>query len=313
MKRTNSAVLAPWQAAREGWRLATAGYAGEPFLKLLKQQVRWAFAAALKGSDAAGWFDCSADYPLRTYVDLNPRMALKPLRVYLSENWKIERKIKVLRDSYAFIESIGAPLRDALFRPGGVVLATIPLPSIGDAELVLGYDNTYRKEGEMVVTLRSPEPGGNIIALAFAFERGDDGAWLLYVGCIQGRNGVDNKPISKAMHGLFPKAFIVFAIQEIARSLGIGMIFGVGNSIHSHRKKHIIHIKSRHGLTFDYDELWGELGGEPAHEGWFEVPLQLERRPYESIKSNKRSMYTKRYAMLDEVSRQIDTYFLPQG
>ncbi len=301
----------PWVAAREGWVLATRGYAGEPRLKLLKQQIRWAFAAAINSKVAHEWFRSLQHPELRMYFELNPRMALKPLRVYVSNRWGIERKIKVIKDTYSLIESFGSPLQEALIRSGGVSLARIAIADDYDAQILLGYDNTYRKEGELVVSLYCAEMGGNIISLVFSFEHRGNGEWVMYVGCIQGRNGVDNKLISKAMHGLWPKVFIVHVAQEIACSLGIKKILGVGNSIHSHKKKHIIHIRSRHGLSFDYDQLWEEIGGELSPDGWYEVPAHFERRSYESMKSNKRSMYTKRYIMLDNVSAQIRSYLLP--
>lgn len=79
----------------------------------------------------------------------------------------------------------------------------------------------------------------------------------------------------------------------------------MGNSIHSHKKKHIVYIPSVHGLSFDYDALWSEADGKLTADGWFEMPLTSQRRSPESIKSSKRSMYARRYGMLDNVSGQI--------
>lgn len=305
-------ISAPLSAAREAWDIATRGYAGEPRLKLLKQQLRWAFAAAVNAGAAREWFRILRTPGLSMYEGLNPRMALKPFRVYISNEWDIEQKIKTIKDTYRFIQSIGPSLQSALTRREGVDLARFVLAQDCSATVQLWYENTYRKEGELVASLCCHELGGVIISLAFSFEQRPDGDWVMYIGCIQGRTGVDNKPISKAMHGLWPRVFIVFAAQEIASSLGITHILGVGNGIHSHKNKHIIHIATHHGLTFDYDALWEEVGGKPVEGGWFAIPAQLERRPYESMKSNKRSMYTRRYAMLDDVSAQIRTS-LPQS
>ena len=245
------------------------------------------------------------------FAELNPRLALKPMRVYVSSRWDIEKKIKIIRDTYELIHLFGSPLQDALTRIGGVNLAYFTVTNDYDARILLGYDNTYRKEGELAVSLKCDELGGFIISLAFSFEHLQNGEWAMYVGCIQGRTGVDNKPVTKAMYGLWPKASIVFVAQEIACSLGIKHLYGVGNAIHSHRKKHIVYLPSRHGYSFDYDSLWAEAGGTLTESGWFDLPLQLQRRSYEEMKSNKRSMYVRRYNLLDSVSSQIRSSLLP--
>jgi uncharacterized protein VirK/YbjX len=300
-------------AVREAWVLAACGYAGEPCLTIFKKQTRFAFAAAVHSKTALEWFHILQTPELSMYARLNPRLALKPLRVYMSHRWEIGQKIKIIKDTYTFIQLFGSPLQDALIRTEGVNLAQFVIANDYDAYVKLGYDNSYRKEGELVVSLLCAELGGTIISLVFSFEQLQNGEWAMYIGCIQGRHGVDNKPISKAMHGLWPKALIVYVAQEIACALGAKYIYGVGNAIHSHKKKHIIHIPSRHGLTFDYDSLWADVDGKMSAEGWFDIPLQLQRRPYEDMKSNKRSMYNRRYTMLDDISKQIRSFLLPSG
>lgn len=298
-------------AARRAWFLTGCGYAGEPRLKILKQQVRWAFTAAVQAKAALQWFDALQLPELSPFVELNRRLALKPLRVYISNKWDIEQKIKTIKDTYTFIRSCGSPLQNALTQTGGIKLAQCAISPDSDTQVILRYENTYRKEGELVVSLWSAEVGF-IISLAFSFEQLLSGEWVMYIGCIQGRTGIDNKPISKAMHGLWPRVFIVFAAQEIARTLGITHILGVGNAIHSYKKKHVIHIQSRHAVTFDYDSLWTEVDGTASDDGWYEIPLQLQRRPFEDMKSNKRSMYKRRYSMLDDISTQIRSLLSPR-
>jgi uncharacterized protein VirK/YbjX len=300
-------------AAREACSLAASGYAGEPRLTIFKQQAKWAFAGAVNATAALEWFRILQTPELSTYVRLNRRLALKPMRVYVSSRWKIEKKIKVMRDTYKFIQIVGSPLQNALSRPGGVNLARFAITAESEALVTLGYDNTFRKEGELVATFTCADLGGTIISLVFSFEQKENGGWIMYVGCIQGRSGIDNKPVSKAMHGLWPKAFIVFIAQEIASALGVTTLLGVGNDIHSHKKKHVIYISSRHELSFDYDALWTEAEAIPSADGWFDLPLQLQRRSYESMKSNKRSMYSRRYAMLDSISAQIQSSLVPDS
>lgn len=293
-----------YRVAHEAWALATTLYATESRPELLKQQVRWAFSAALHAGAIERWIDALKTPELALFAELNPGLMLKPLRVYVSVKWDITRKIKIMTDTYSFIRANSA-LLDALTLPAGITLAQFDIADYPGVRVVLDYDNRYRKEGELVVSLWHEALGGPVIALAFTLEQLQNGEWAMYVGCIQGLAGVDNKSVSKAMHGLWPKIFIVSAAQEIARALGMSHLFGISEAIHSHRKKRMVYIPSRHALAFDYNGLWEEVGGVAAREGWYELPLAMERRPYEEMKSNKRAMYKRRYAMLDDISQQV--------
>ena len=58
-------------------------------------------------------------------------------------------------------------------------------------------------------------------------------------------------------------------------------------------------------MPFDYDGFWTEADGKLETDGWFHLPARLQKRDATEMKPNKRSMYRKRYAMLDAVSAQI--------
>ena len=69
----------------------------------------------------------------------------------------------------------------------------------------------------------------------------------------------------------------------------------------------------RHKLV-NFDEFWQELGGHVWDEDprFFVIPVEEERKTYETAKTHKRNMYRKRYEMLDtfieEIRRQVDTF-----
>jgi hypothetical protein len=128
------------------------------------------------------------------------------------------------------------------------------------------------------------------------------------VGCVQGshqgQEGLVNA-LGKAMHGLRPKALVLFAAQEAGHALGVREMFGAGNLIQVHRRKHLVHIPLAHDLTFDYDAFWEEMGGLPAFDGWFYLPRRSRRRTRDEIKPNKRGQYQKRYALEEAIAGQI--------
>lgn len=108
---------------------------------------------------------------------------------------------------------------------------------------------------------------------------------------------------------------MLFLAQEIARSLRVATLCGVGTGIHvygSSRRK--IPTPNRN-IHFDYDGFWLEARGELREDGWFLLPSKTVRRGLDEVKPNKKSMYAKRYPkryrMLDEMSRQIRTVMTP--
>lgn len=308
-------LRATWVAARRAWVLSAGVYQAEGLLRRMKQNLRWAAIAAARPIEALGWFSKLQSEDLQPFAEANPLLPLKPMRTYLSARWGLVRRTKVMRETYAFVLWRGGAIRESLLQQegDGVVLASVELGDLGPAELCLGFDNRFRKEGEFAITLRCPEQGGRISSLSFALEWRQNGL-VMYAGCVQGRSegeGGFMKALQKAMHGLRPKALVVFAAQEIARALGAREFLGAGNSIQVHRRKHLIHLAWVHELTFDYDAFWTELGGHPAMDGWFYLPRKAHRRTRDEIKPNKRTMYARRYALMDDLATQIRTALAP--
>ena len=310
-------LRATWVAARRAWVMSEEVYRAEGLLRRMKQNLRWALIAAARPVEALGWFSRMESRDLRPFSEANPLLRFKPMRVYLSSRWGQGRRTKVMRETYSFVLWRGGAIREALLRQEGegAVLARFALGELGPAELCLGFDNRFRKEGEFAVTLRCPGQGGRISSLSFALEWRPNGL-VMYAGCVQGRSegeGAFMKTLQKAMHGLRPKALVVFAAQEIARALGVRELLGAGNGIQVHRRKHLIHLAWAHELTFDYDTFWTELGAHPALDGWFYLPRKARRRTREEIKPNKRTMYAKRYALMDSLAAQIRAALAPAG
>lgn len=106
------------------------------------------------------------------------------------------------------------------------------------------------------------------------------------------------------MYGLRPKAFVVFALQEMVRNLGCGTVYGAGDAIQAYRRKHAIHLQRWHAIPFNYDALWKETGGQQGADGWFELPVISKRKALSEVKSQKRSQYRKRYKLMDEVAEK---------
>jgi uncharacterized protein len=296
-------------AARTGWGIAASIFSN----RVTYEKIRWGLAAAVNPSESVLWFEQVKTDCFMPFLEINPRLALKPTRVYMSTRWKMTQKIKVLQDTYNFIHLNRTFVQNSLLQPDGGVIAQTDLGKHGNATIVLSYDSRFRKEGELVLSLWISSLTRAIAFLSFSLESHPDGTCSCYIGCLQGgKEGNQKEDVvtaSKAMHGLRPKAALVFAVQEMARAFGARELLGVGNDIQAHRRKHIIHIPFLHDYTFDYNATWSDVGGVPDKEGWYRLPLETYRHSREEIKTNKRSMYVKRYAMMDDFAQQINSRF----
>ncbi len=271
----------------------------------LNYRVRWLLASCFRPTATASWFALINDAAMQALRQSNFPLAHKPAREYMSSRWSFEERIRCLKETYQLILG-NQVLREALTIPEGRVLAAISLPGCGNIEIRVRHDGGFRKEGELVITVFAVELGGALTSAALSFQRQTDGTLACHIGAIQGQEGLDSfRATTKAMHGLRPKPLTVFAAQEVARSLGAKALFGAGSRIQMHRKKCLFYLPWVHRVLFDYDSFWTELGGTPQQTGWFQLPLTMDRRTKDAIKPNKRSMYAKRYAMMEELSLQV--------
>ena len=69
----------------------------------------------------------------------------------------------------------------------------------------------------------------------------------------------------------------------------------------------ILHFGKKDALGMDYDEVWRDRGGIRVADTHFELPIGGNRRPLDEIAAKKRSMYRRRYQMLDEISAALPT------
>jgi uncharacterized protein VirK/YbjX len=296
-----------WKAAREAWHWSRRVYLVRPHsLKVFQRHLRWATAAALRPQAALDWFAFYDAPEMQGYLKTNPRLVFRALTSYMSVRWGLARRIKVIQDTYLFIARRGGFLAEAMRRPEGLTLATLDLDRGLRGRIRIGGDAQFRKEGEISVFLELEGVAGPVTGMAFSLE--EEAGWSALIGGFQGRKGGDEATIklaTKAMHGLRPKNLMVFLAQELAQALGLEGLQGVGNAVQVYRSRMNNPLVPVRNIRFDFDDLWTEVGGVRREDGWFTLPTATPRRAPGDIKPNKRSMYAKRYAFLDQLVRQI--------
>ncbi len=294
-----------------GRMLALNAYANERKSYRRKQQWKIALYIFLNPKFVSGWFKLLNSGNLNFIFLHRPLLYVKPFRPYISIRWDKEKKVKVILDTYELLKKKETIFKQIITQKDGVILARLFFDDY-DFFLKLGYDEGFRKEGELVLSLECEQLGGKIVSAAFSFEKVKNEKWICIIGCVQGHNinsQYPSKLTQRLMYGLRPKSFIIYSLQELSRHFGCYTIYGAGDSIQAYRKKHAIHLPKVHNIHFDYDKFWKEVGGKHIEKGWFELPLMSVRKNMQDIKSKKRSMYRRRYHMLDDLSLRISAYF----
>ncbi|OOH90662.1 hypothetical protein BMT54_04295 [Pasteurellaceae bacterium 15-036681] len=164
---------------------------------------------------------------------------------------------------------------------------------IENVELYLNINEHQPMEGFWALELRYKPTNQLIYLLTFGKLKE-----ALLIAVIQGPNFEGSKDLVKLLtkkcHGLRPAYLMVEAMKCLTLSLGYNQLFGIPQKYQNKSRW----VQSKRYVV-DYDAIFKESSGE-LNEYW-ELPLSLESKKLEDIPSNKRSMYRKRYAMLEQL------------
>jgi uncharacterized protein VirK/YbjX len=176
-----------------------------------------------------------------------------------------------------------------------------------DMSLVLDHNGIFLREGMSVLNICVKNE--RVFSLAFSLFTTESGLLSAYIGAIQGRR-MDNiallyHDITKATHGIRPRDLMVELFQMVCQAIGIDKIFAVRDAMRQQRHTFYYFKNKCELLKMDYDEVWKERGGECCENDFFILPVKPDKRPLNTIRAKKRSMYRKRYEMLDRLENHI--------
>lgn len=215
-------------------------------------------------------------------------------RDYISTQFSMAQRGVLLRKHFDLVCAMPEAVREAVYSPEGYEIARF---IAGEIEHVLKLQHvpTNAREGDLGLVWECSL--GRVATAAFALGNSRRGVRVLLVGGLQGGRGdamVEMyRVLTRSMHGLRPMSSLVQFLQMAANALGATELMGVGNRAH---------IRFKPGKTLlDYDQLWQEHGGTLGVLGLQRIPIAPIRRDLADVASSKRSMYRKRYALLDTV------------
>ena len=220
---------------------------------------------------------------------------------YLSASFDAGERLRRIIAHYEAVDGLAPQMRfDCDERLVLVDMAEV-MPGL---RLVLDQPIWFMREGGLVLNLFIDS--FRAFSIAFSLRREPNGHLSAWIGGIQGRNRDDMletyRVLTKLLHGLRPRDFLLEALKMLLRDLGVARLFGVSDASRHHRHPYFRGAKQ---ATQDYDEIWADRGGVAVDADFFELPLSPERRDEATIKPNKRSMYRKRFEFLDALEREL--------
>ncbi|QKF78372.1 VirK/YbjX family protein [Arcobacter defluvii] len=235
---------------------------------------------------------------LKSIIKLNPNIFLKPFRAYMFCNIKISEKFKFLESHYSFLNKyFSEKAINKIYKNLNNTLLEAIIDENYKIDVNLCYIGSLGKEGELTLLLKLNEE--EIYSIQFSFYENS----LIICG-VQGRNTTNTeelKELTKKMHGVRPRNLMFFILRQICEVLNIRNIEAIGSRNHV---ANCSKVRNTNKFLANYDEYWEE---EKANkEGDFYILSLIEQRKnMEEIPSKKRSMYKKRFEMLDNMKKNV--------
>jgi uncharacterized protein len=267
----------------------------------LKYFVRGFAAPRLTSS----WFALLATRPLQPFARQHPYIFSKLQRPCLHRRLSLRARLQLLTTHYEFVaRRLGGGLLQEILAPGGFPLAFLPVLGPGRFSLRLFYP-PHSKEGELSLGLYDQGANQFVFTLAFCITGSpENGHPELFIGGLQGCKIPNQRELvillTRSLHGLRPKALLVFTLQQLARNWGITKIRAVAGREHIY-----CHYRKRRTFYANYDEFWSECNGRLLPDGNFELPVVAPIRNLQELPRNKRPVYRRRYEMLAKLATEI--------
>lgn len=244
------------------------------------------------------WFGNPANPALQEALARRPELVTCVVHPYLNSAWTAERKLGVISGHYQLLTSGLGFLRFA--PPAFVVLA-----DAGEGlQIRLDKPGKFVHEGELTINLFS----GELRLYSLVFTLGQTGLHrVAYAGGLQGLHSPDALDIYRTlthhMNGLRPRDLLVTAFRLLCAALGVRRILAISDQ---QRVSTDTYFESSNQVFSSYDSAWLDSGGVAVEDGFFELSPQVVHRPTEDIASRKRAQYRRRYALIDDLARQIN-------
>ncbi|OAM36948.1 hypothetical protein A7P98_03145 [Eikenella sp. NML080894] len=229
----------------------------------------------------------------------NPYAARAVLDTYADNRFGKDARLQAVINNFTLAQSKPSAAKWQELVAQSTALLNHPAPELS---ISLNINHKDPLEGFFLVSLQSTERS-RIYDAVFSFIAPNG----LLITSIQGPHSSDAPELirhtTKQLHGVRPMFMMVNVFKLMAAELGCEL-YGIP---HKSQAKFRWNDSSR--LLFNYDAFWQENQGSLDANGYWRLPTQIERTPLEEVQSKKRSMYRKRYEMLDTLEQDIRRLF----
>ena len=245
--------------------------------------------------------------------DIEPAIFYKPFRPYFCKGLPIRKRIDQI---YFHYETLGSLYRNyirRLYSSGGIPVLRLQRRNEEEAEyhVILHASSTFRREAELAFSVVDANDM-RMYSAAFSFVKDGD-AMSLAITSIQGCDPSAKDPqgalrtITRQAFGLIPMHLVTDLVFMFARACGARRVIAVKTSHHVFQDFH--YKKLSRNVYCDYDAIWAAFGAKDCGiEGFSEI-TEEPRKDLASIPSKKRSLYRKRYALLDGLDASVQKLF----
>ncbi|WGE36505.1 VirK/YbjX family protein [Actinobacillus genomosp. 1] len=228
---------------------------------------------------------------LRAY----PNYSYPVIHRFLDKRFNAEKRLEIVCDNLTFL-----PQKLAQYHLPPLWVKPINFGEvIPDFEIRLNINEYQAMEGFWALELRQKSSQQIVYLLTFGKI-----AQSLLIGVIQGTNTKNAKDLvkylTKQCHGLRPAYLLIEVMKLLADTLGYSLL-GIPHKYQN--KSRFIQSKR---YTVNYDTLFRESGG--LRQEYWQLPLTLDK-DLTDVPSKKRSMYRKRFEMLEKLADVIHQIF----
>lgn len=220
---------------------------------------------------------------------------------YICHSWCARTRLNQIESHYKAIASIN-PQFDISVQQSWQVLNLEE--NMAGLRVVIDQPKWFMREGLLVINLFIAET--RIYSLAFSFSY-ESGRLVAYIGAIQGvdTEGIleEYKNLTKALHGMRPRDFLLEAFRTLCRCAGVHRIYAVDDAKRQHRGEY--YRGQAKSLFCDYNSIWMDRGGVRHDEDFFLLSVHTPVKSLEEIPSKKRAMFRRRYEFLQSIEERM--------
>ena len=245
--------------------------------------------------------------------DIEPAIFYKPFRPYFCKGLPIRNRIDQIYFHYETLGKLYGNYIRRLYSSSGIPVLTLQRRSEEEPEyhVILHASSTFRREAELAFSVVD-SIDMRMYSAAFSFIKDGDGMSLA-ITSIQGSDPSAKDPqgalkiITRQAFGLIPMHLVTDLVFMFAKACGARRVIAVKSSHHVFQDIHYRKLSRK--VYCDYDSIWAVFGAKDTDiEGFSEISEE-PRKDIASIPSKKRSLYRKRYALLDELSASVQKLF----